>query len=43
LVQAVTKQASPRHSPIHDIVAVEVDSGGMVRPGYVRFRRASLR
>jgi hypothetical protein len=43
LVQAVKKKASPRHIPIHDIVAVEVDDGGMVRPGFVRFRRASVR
>jgi hypothetical protein len=43
LVQAVKKKASPRHIPIHDIVAVEVDDGGMMRPGYVRFRRASVR
>jgi hypothetical protein len=43
LVQAVKKKASPRHIPIHDIVAVEVDDGGMMRPGYVRLRRASVR
>jgi hypothetical protein len=43
LVQAVKKKASPRHISIHDIVAVDVDDGGMMRPGYVRFRRASVR
>jgi hypothetical protein len=43
LVQAAKKKASPRHIPVHDIVAVEVDDGGMMRPGYVRFQRASVR
>ena len=43
MTQAVKKKASPRHIPIHDIVAVEVDDGSMMRPGYVRFRRASVR
>lgn len=41
LTQAAKKQASPRLIPVSDILSVEINEGGRLTPGYVRFHRAS--